>query len=1230
MKRLLVFILLLIGYSSFAQAQSYVASSVYGKKEKRIEADSTFHLPFLPITLGTTLVPSILQRPGALAVSTLDTCLYMSLTGLKYDVRFPRTGSVDTAYILSLLTGYVPTSQQPKIDSGNNLRPVAWSIDTASMVANLLLNNGNLPAFSTQNIMWPDTATRIATIPYVLGILRNTPTGLSYQGNWTPSNTAPTLSPVANQAWFVASTGSTNITGSTITVDPTGVVFWNGTAWIYALAVTEYNRIAQTNSYTSNNLMDSTIVYGTSASRWSTSTGGLLGTAGWVRTAKMDVLPNTVYTVKFLDGTSAVGSRKDILFWDASNVYINSPITSPTSSNAVGAYTFTTPASTGYVAFNLSSSTQTSFTFQLNKGGLVKSYEDPSTIVYTYVLKGSPLEKAFRKDSIVSNNLYDSTKQIIGTLSALYAFNNTGTIVRYVTVPARENSWMNISNWNLTTAAKKIAFYDTLGALISGAVGTAANSIVFETPAGTGSLVVNTKSSVDTFLDNSQLQIEYGKGASVPRLYDSTRYYTSSVNGLGLKDVYDSLYHLNILSSSKIFIFGPSYTQGVYHVKGKGMVANMSQYVPYEIFNYGVSGNKVIDELQRFRDNTNGFGAPPNGLKGTTIFIANEGNETLFGYNSDWYIKYLKEFALWARSNGALVIFSTEHRMSRSGDPAHPWMESVIAGAAKEVGAYFIPSGTWGIQVLNGNQPTQFWAANHPGTRTNNYQAYNLAYYFNQLSNPSQTIKIYRKRSTITPSTIDDLNYQGTLNKAKIWKEICTGETSLTESDSSFKSMDNLTAGSFTFGALTNEYGSLAQNINVPFTDYGLFEATLRTTYPEYITIKIKTQDSTGMIFYLKDNKSSAPWEITTSTNATFNVDSTTYAGISATPGAIYRSPDVKVGASQVDVTYTGKAYDPIPNGLGYMIGFSYASTSTVKTNHTGTLTKQSGTGNSTIAYTALDPNLENHITAYQNRLAPMGGYDTVSATYSRGYYTITIGGQYDIQRYLNFDKLNLIAYKSGGYNISDIQIDYKGGTFKQELPAGINIFGDGTELISNTGIDATGTGYVGANGASIGHDIFYQSYPPLLGSATGVYHYILPLNSNSTAATLKTSVTFNPTSGTRKMIIRVIPRLGYKVYKVGSPESDTTTAIREITPDSYDNGTLKLAVVSTGGVGYAVYTFPSPVGPGWTLNQMSIDIPPFTSGVDLVLFRDNADMSNANYNKPLQICYWSAQIENK
>ena len=185
-----------------------------------------------------------------------------------------------------------------------------------------------------------------------------------------------------------------------------------------------------------------------------------------------------------------------------------------------------------------------------------------------------------------------------------------------------------------------------------------------------------------------------------------------------------------------------------------------------------------------------------------------------------------------------------------------------------------------------------------------------------------------------------------------------------------------------------------------------------------------------------------------------------------------------------------------------------------------------------------------------------------------------------------------------------------------------------GAELLSNTTIDATATGFTLSGNAAV--DTIpsgYEDYP-VIASGASAKHVNLGYGTGNVPDGMKASVVIASSNGYRKLIVKVANRLFPKVYTPGGSDTAYTTTTREITPDSYEHGTIMLQVIPASGV---PITLRQPTDIGWNLAVFEVMIPPFTGNVDLKIMRDPADIVDVvnykNHTHPLQVCYVSAQV---
>lgn len=676
----------------------------------------------------------------------------------------------------------------------------------------------------------------------------------------------------------------------------------------------------------------------------------------------------------------------------------------------------------------------------------------------------------------------------------------------------------------------------------------------------------------------------------------------------------------NLATIDAIYFFGCSYTESYYALMNKSWVNKLANLTQWNCYNQGVSGNRIIDELDRFRRNTAVYGTSPQNLKGKIIWLGNIGNETLFDYNLDVYLDQMRSFILFAKSEGALVILSTDHTLRDT-----PQIESAIAEMAREYGCYFFPSGDVGDQILNSRYPG-FYGGAHPATRTNTHQYLTQFYFLNMIRRPMKAIKIFRKRSQFTVTDVNQLNYDNELERIKKFVSLNVGERSLNEADTSYQYMDNLANTSlYNAPSRLNEYTRLANGNMVNFPDYALIEIVLDKIKMDSLKLSIQGEDD-GRTFYIRNNKSSATWEDSSRYATAFNVSKAVYDAVNITAGDTYSNTSVKVGTELAPLTYTGKTYD---YRLGYLLCFDHATNATVSNQAAGQLIQITGSGDSSIDTLSHDSNLRYSYSFFNQLGQPEGAFEAVTFNFGTNGFEHTFNKS-DLIKYMSYDKVVLLVHNDIAFNMGNINCEYIGGVEKEVFDRLHLPEGGGAPLIDEKVFDAAGTGWdIDAGGTIEQIPAQYENYPDIAGGTT-THHVELGFDAENAPIKLRKQIV-SPAeiTGYRRLTVRVVNRLFPKIYTPSGSNTDYTTTNREITPDSYDDGTLCVAIKgATGGESVSR----QPIGIGWNMATFEIVIPASLGDFELQVYRDPADIvqsaSYLNHTFPLQIVYVDAKIK--
>ena len=679
---------------------------------------------------------------------------------------------------------------------------------------------------------------------------------------------------------------------------------------------------------------------------------------------------------------------------------------------------------------------------------------------------------------------------------------------------------------------------------------------------------------------------------------------------------------LTIQNSDKIAFYGCSYTESYYTVKNKSWVNKIGQMTDWIVANFGQSGNRITDIVERIRDNSNPYHSTVGvrELAPTVVSIANIGNETLHNWpNLDYY---RQEFLLafqHVRELGAEMIVGTDHLTTVE-------VEAQIYALAKELGVEAHLIGVVGSKVYSSTYGG-FIGGGHPGTRTNAHTFLEWMYFINTLKRPERSIKVFRVRSEYQAGspTVAQLAYDTNLQRLRYFQEINSGEASLSEVDGVdgweyYDRLDELHYGV----NVPNEYCNLINEDNVAFTGFALVEFIIDRIRPDSLILKVKIDGVPDNVYLANNNSPDTQYDSDRDGNA-FEVTKTVYDAFSESVGEAFTSD--ATGADLL--VYEGK----VKNGVlgGYWLFFT-SNNAAVTTAVAGNLIKTADA--STTAYIQTDSRLGRHRYDFISKIEePWSRFAeiTTGMTYAGGLLTIVLAS--DFHKYIQYDKIRLLLAKSGSFNIKGVEAEHYGGIEKKPIVTPKykpkQFF---TELNTYQGFDTdwTTTGAWVNDGASLEQmPVAQRNYPPIHSVNR---HIELGFDvTDGFPQSISKDFTIDAHRGNIKIVVRVIARLFPKIFDTTEVPDDYHTATRQIKADSYDMGTLVLAIHGAFTT-YAVVKRPVDIGWSEVIFETYIAWDPSSRNYTLKLYRDEQDLvDTVNYRNhlyPMQIYDVSVQVE--
>ena len=498
-----------------------------------------------------------------------------------------------------------------------------------------------------------------------------------------------------------------------------------------------------------------------------------------------------------------------------------------------------------------------------------------------------------------------------------------------------------------------------------------------------------------------------------------------------------SIEEITIANSAKIGFFSNSFLNG-YCMLGKHAINNLSMLSDYIMYNYGHSGDDLLELLTRVNKNQSWLGDVPVqnwGIKYGVIAMQ-DNDEALFAAASDTYYENGKKLANAIKAMGGIPILGTEHDSNN-----HYYNFTRLS---KDFGLMFMD---WGLTAtrLFKSVFAPFWYNSHPATRTAWMWTYGMKSFLDTLPRPEKAIKIFRVRPDIDTSDPQNLMYEGIISRAERFEELTCGVSGITEATEKY--FDRIDTGSTEYQTYKDEYQILqAKSGSVSLGNFALIEVI--TPYDKNgIFNLIVNIASTGIskIHIKKINAISNP------------LPSTRYVAFGVTEGA-----EILTSGSTFEIT--GGVFND--NLLGtYTVEDVVNGIVVTKTSSSGKTT--SGTDNPTTNVVGV---------------TLKGSYDYPSADYMKRYNKplgewIEINGldsgKVDLTSYLatcmDFDKIALLL-EGDNMTISDISAVVSGTEKKITVPSSRKnlVAKKGTSLLEKQLFDSENTEWVGLGDTSI------------------------------------------------------------------------------------------------------------------------------------------------------------------
>ena len=612
---------------------------------------------------------------------------------------------------------------------------------------------------------------------------------------------------------------------------------------------------------------------------------------------------------------------------------------------------------------------------------------------------------------------------------------------------------------------------------------------------------------------------------------------------------------INSLSSDRIMIVGDSYTQSSYAVRGKSYLSKLSLFSDYVFESIALGGDIYYGNVARIRNNESIYDITYNGMKPKFAMMCCYTND-IKTLTPDQYADALRTACAEVVGRGAEPIICTEYHAHL----INPQIATVNEQVAREFGCMCWDIATICNMVI-GNKYSAFWGGSHPGTRTNAIESDNYEKYLAGIERPYQSMKLFRLRSQYLTEGINDIIYRTNEERAEFFKEINPGQRYL--SDSTL--VDNCSSASNNIEK--SEYGKLVAKQAVSFPKVALASFVIPGDYraTEGLSLSLTTNDS-YLTVYVRDITQGQYTKPQLYVRFDYPSTVTTLPSV----GDVYTSSDSGLGSTQLTVAEI-RPGEGDGNAAGYILFSGVTQDTSISDDGTGTLTKVSGDGDSTIPYSYKSVGYR----ASEIEDRRLGGWRLLTKN-TDGIYEIPSAY---FMGCIFGDRVDFLLVASDlSFEMTDIELTWTGTPNKAYHRENVsflsNLGRDGNELIANPTFGA-------ANSLDTNWNVTPQSaldscYPSGCSS-------LVEVSANSSLSTTVSGSSLNMSDlyGRGKAILEVWARYFPPVYTDGSGE--------QITEDSYDYAKLKVKICRAGRGDAETVTLSERVNTHWKVVQLPI-----------------------------------------
>tara|TARA_R110002124_G_C8961026_1_gene514076 strand:+ start:1379 stop:4345 length:2967 start_codon:yes stop_codon:yes gene_type:complete len=422
----------------------------------------------------------------------------------------------------------------------------------------------------------------------------------------------------------------------------------------------------------------------------------------------------------------------------------------------------------------------------------------------------------------------------------------------------------------------------------------------------------------------------------------------SKINGLG---IYNEV--INLENSETITVFGDSYSESYYTLKGKAYLMKVAEQLPYRIVNFAKSGDDTVEEIIRLEANEVRFNTTI-GVKDINSkygLIALYANDSAYRFwDLEMFKENVRDLIGRIRDLGMQPILSMEFFLYNFSQPNEGVLDSaMMKELAREMQVPFIDVTETAVNFYkNGKSGT--YNGTHPATRTNSVMHVPIARGLQSiLPQPKKSLKIYRNRVADSNFAVDTV-FKNDVDKIKIYQELNLGHVAIATAYEHLYDDVNNVGG---YQTINDEYLSLINKESVNFERQALLEFIVPYSSQEIQKFKLKYKSDAVTYPFIRKRRT--PFASTKGTCFKYT------GAPSINVGDVYTISSSEGALNGDSITITGDR-DGFINALGYNYAFRNKLT-------TGTLTRTSGSGSTSISFTEVQACFEDdYYTQYSRR----------------------------------------------------------------------------------------------------------------------------------------------------------------------------------------------------------------------------------------------------------------------